>query len=219
LNLYLKRLFVTRLRKILFAILVIIVALSTIVYAYFVSVSSPETVGSSVSITSPPLQLSLSLDKMNYQTSDNMTVGFSLRNISNRTVAVTKGSYSSVGLGHYDPVFNLTTTTEGVSTAYSDELDNRFHFGFTLFDSNETIDQEPILVYDEVYDIHLEPGGTLNQTFKLSLQSLGELATPGTQVPQKGTFQILASLPNFWINGITAPTVTLETPSIAFTIR
>jgi hypothetical protein len=196
---------------------IIIAVLCAGVYAYWVSLPLPKTVGPSVSITSPPLELSVSLDKTEYVTSDNITLGFSLRNISNDTITVGR-TYAVAGPTQIDPTFRLTTSAEGVSTPGDPNmLGRRFYFGLTLVGSNGTIEQMPGIRLWELYTILIGPGGCLNQTLSISLPGLwGQMVE--VQPSRTGVFQIRGSFPDFYLEGA-GPTVTLETPSIAFTIN
>jgi hypothetical protein len=215
----LKGFFGSRTRKTIVGILVTVVALSTIVYAYYASRPSLNAVGPSVSITSPPLQLSLSLDKAEYQTSDNLTLSFSLRNISNKTVTMIE--YRICGLEPGIQTFNVTTSTAGASTPNAGDLERNFHFAFTWVGSNGTILEEPVAWINALLYVTLEPDGCLNQTFGMSLPSFWKALSfwnsPTSQPSPTGTFQIRASF-NFSVEGIETA-ATIETPSIAFTIR
>lgn len=202
-------------RRILAATAIIITVLCGGAYAYWVSLPLPRTAGPSVSITSTPLQLSIGLDKTEYATTDNLTVYFSLRNISNRTITVAETDFSYVGLGP-PPGFTLTTSAEGVTTLEEGGPGSRFHFGFTWGDSNETLVQEPLINHRELLYMLLEPKGCLNQTLHISIPDFWTVEE--IRSPRTGAFQIRGSLPGVYIDEITATSVTLETPSIAFTI-
>ena len=202
-------------RKVVLLAIILAMGLAAGTYAYYALVPLSETVGPSVSITSPPLQLSLSLDKAEYQTSDNLTLSFSLRNISNRTVTMTESrTYSLASVARY-----TTTSAVGVSTRNAGELERRSCFDFTLVGSDGTFADVPRagIGFPEMFYVALEPDGCLNQTFSFSsLLSFWNLMI-SDQPPHTGTFQIRASLADFSVEGIDA--ATFETPSIAFTIR
>jgi hypothetical protein len=212
-------LFASRLRRILMATVVIIAVLCTGAYAYWVSPPLPKTAGPSVSITSAPLQLSIGLDKTEYAATDNLTVYFSLRNISNKTVTVTETHGSGLGLEPLISGIRLTTSAEGVSVPVDPyKLDHRFHFYFSWVESNGTVifDMRNLGRLNELYDIVLEPNGCLNQTLYISPTDY--FGIPGLP-PLTGAFQIRGFLSDVWINGIAGPTVTLETPGIAFAVN
>ena len=216
---------VSRPRRILVATVVIIAVLCAGAYAYWVSLPLPRTAGPSVSITSTPLQLSIGLDKTEYATTDNLTIYFSLRNISNKTVTVTKTFASALGTELHYPVYTLTTSTEGVSNP-GDPLSRAlgmFHFGFVWVDSNGTVvNEQPQLMLKMIYDILLEPNGCLNQTFYISITDFygtefyTDFCGISGRSSQTGAFQIQGSLPGVMVDGV-GP-ITLDTPGIAFTI-
>ena len=189
---------------------ILIVGLASIAYAYWVSLPLPGAAGPSVSITSPPLQLSMGLDKTEYATTDNLTVYFSLRNISNKTVTVTESSWSNFGLEPRVSSFRLETSAEGVTSSH---LSNAFHFQFSWVYSNGTVvfDTRNLFRGSEIYDIVLAPDGCLNQTLYISPTE--EFGRP----LQAGALLIRGFLSHVYIDGSAPPTVTLETPSIAFT--
>jgi len=212
LNLYLKRLFVTRLRKILVATLIIIVALSVVTYAYWRSI--PSQTGAIVTLTSPPIELSISLDKTDQVISSNMSVHFSLRNINNMTISLTwpnwpwRPSSNLEGEGR----FWLTTTAGGV-TSYDDTL---LYFGYILTSSNGTIIEDnpsDYIIIPSTYSIDFEPNASINQTLTIDLLQYRDQ----THHPiQQGTYQISATL-HAYLND--KGPYTWETPSIVFTIR
>jgi len=205
----------SRSRRAVLLAAILVAGLAAGAYAYYVSMPSPITVGPNVSITSPPLQLSIGLDKTEYVTTDNLTLYFSLRNISNKTVTVTKTFASTLGIEPLVPAFTLTTGTEGVSTPGGPNDARGFQFGFNWFDSNGTVVQhQPNLILKMIYDILLEPNGCLNQTLYISITDFYGISG---QPPQTGAFQIQGSLPGVMVDGV-GP-ITLETPGIAFTIN
>jgi hypothetical protein len=210
-----RKLFGPRSRRIIVATVIIIAVLCVGVYAYWVSPPLRTTAGPSVSITSAPLQLSIGLDKTEYATADNLTVYFSLRNISNKTVTVTQTYSTDLGLDLKVREFRLTTYAEGVSS----DLLRCFHFRLIWVDSNGTVVADlpyQFFLFREVYDIVLEPNGCVNQTLTISIT--GYFGLSGLP-PKTGAFQIRGLLSDVWINGISGPTITLETPGIALAIN
>ena len=190
---------------------ILVVGLASIAYAYWISSLLPGTTGPRVSITSPPLQLSMGLDKTAYATTDNLTVNFSLRNISNETVTLTEHVGYGLGLEPLDPVFRATTSAEGVSISRY-----RFHFHFRWVDSNGTViyDTTGLFLYSELYDIVLAPDGCLNQTLYISIPGLFGI---DGQSPRIGAYQISGMLYGVTISG--SNELTIETPSIGFAIQ
>ncbi|MGB9134989.1 MAG: hypothetical protein WCC63_05345, partial [Candidatus Bathyarchaeia archaeon] len=160
----------SRSRRVMLLVGILAVGLASIAYAYWVLVPLPGAAGPSVSITSPPLQLSMGLDKTEYGAIDNLTVYFSLRNVSNKTVTVTEGAFYSLGFDSKYPVFRATTSAEGVTSS----RDNAFHFHFSWVDSNGTViyDTRDLFLYSAVTDVVLAPGGCLNQTLCISIPAL-----------------------------------------------
>lgn len=204
-----------RSRKTLLLTIVVVAVLCGSVFAYWVSLPSHKTAGPSVSITSTPLQLSIGLDKTEYATTDNLTLYFSLRNISNKTVTVEKTFGSTLGTEPLVPTYTLTTSTEGVSTPGDPNEVKGFQFGFTWLDSNGTVvEHQPEVMLAVVYDILLEPSGCLNQTLYISITDFYGISG---QPAQTGAFQIQGSLPRVLVDGV-GP-ITLETPSISFAIE
>jgi hypothetical protein len=149
----------------------------------------------------------MGLDKTEYATTDNLTVYFSLRNISNKTVTVTETSHGILGVDPNAHGFRLATSAEGVTSRGL----NAFHFQFSWVYSNGTVifDTRNLLRMPEIADIVLAPNGCLNQTLYISPT---EYFAP---VPT-GAFQIRGFLFHVCIDGSAPPTVTLETPTIAF---
>jgi hypothetical protein len=209
-------LFASRLRRILMATVVIIALLCTGAYAYWVSLPLPRTAGPRVSITSTPLQLSIGLDKTEYAATDNLTVYFSLRNISNKTVTLTEHVRYGLGLEPLDPVFRATTSAEGASTSEPNMINTLFHFHFRWVDSNGTViyDTTSLFLYSALYDIVLAPDGYLNQTLHISIPGLFGI---DGQSPRIEAYQISGMLYGVTISG--SNELTIETPSIGFTIQ
>ena len=83
-----KNWFKTNFSKVLLVTLIVIVVSVASVYAYL-EFLLPQS-GPRASITSPPLEFSLELDKERYQFGENTTLIFYLRNISNQTVTLEK---------------------------------------------------------------------------------------------------------------------------------
>ena len=200
----------SRSRRVMLLVGILVVGLASIAYAYWVSLPLSGTGGPSVSITSPPFQLSIGLDKTAYAVTDNLTVLFSLRNISNKTVTVTEPSRSNFGLEPGVSSFRLETSAEGVTS--NRPLHSGFHFYFSWVYSNGTVmfDTRSLFRMAEITDIVLAPDGCLNQTLYISPTE--EFGQP---LPT-GVFQIRGFLSHVWIDGNVGQTVTLETPTIAF---
>jgi hypothetical protein len=218
LNLYLKKLFVTRLRKILFATLVIIVALSVVAYAYWRSL--PSQTGPMVTLTSPPIELSLSLDKTDQVISSNMSIHFSLRNISNRTTTLTWPNWPWRPVGTDEGKYWLTTTAEGIAMYDDTLLYQGLQFGYILTASNGTVVEDnprDYIIIPSSYDITFEPNASINQTLTIDLARYRDQMHHPIQ---QGTYQISVRLQAFLSEGGNfTGLLTWETPSITFTLR
>jgi hypothetical protein len=214
-----KKLFVTRLRKILFATLAITIALSVVAYAYWKSL--PSITGPKVTLTSSPFELSMALDKTEYSLVDNMSVSFYLRNISNETVTLTWPNWPWRPESNLNDEgkFWLTTTAEGVTSSDDTLLYQGLQFGYILTDSNGTvIENNPnrYVIIPSTYSIDFEPNASIIQTLTIDLaQYVDDSFNP----LQQGTYQISATL-HAYLNerGNFTGSLTWETPSIAFAI-
>ncbi len=219
---YAVSLFGSRWRKIMLLIAILVVGLAAGVYSYWVSLPLPKPVGPSVSITSSPIQFSMGLDKTEYASSENLTVHFSLRNISNQTVTVREQHWYELDLSSPYSFMKLASNAEGVSIPSKPPiwLNGLFHFYFSWVDDNGTViyDTSQALLYQDGYDMIFAPYGSLNQTLSISLAGL-----PGTDaIPaQTRTFQITGILYHILINSTKLPDdiVDIRTPSIGFTVR
>jgi len=202
---FLRKLFVSHLRKVVFLIAVIVVALAATVYAYFLSL--PQA-GPRVSITSPPLEFSLELNKAEYQYGENITIVLCLRNISNQTITVGKSSMWII-----DPSYGvLTTEADGANFPEGEQhyLSRLFHFGFSITHQNGTvIFKEYIGPAQMTYDFTIEHGGYIKQTFIW----VNPLPTVSYHIP-RGIFQIRGI---FKAGIVGVGSITLETPTITFT--
>jgi hypothetical protein len=201
----LKALFESRLRKMLITVLVIVTVLGAGVYGYLASL--PSTTGPSVTLTSPPIELSMTLDKTQYSFAENMTISFHLRNISNETVILTKTSWRAAAPGE------IVTKAEGVTTYPENLLTVLIHFGILMYSSNGTVIAGFVEGSDQAnYDIILQPNGSLNQTifanFAYTVNESGRMECA------PGAYGISAV---FKASTISAG-YTLETPSITFTL-
>jgi hypothetical protein len=191
-----------RSRKILLTI-VVGATLCGSLLGYLLSLPPPK--GPIVYLTSPPVEFSMGMDKTHYSLADNMSISFSLRNISNETITWDKlgiiGIYPADELG-----ITLTTTYEGVTlpsegTDPQDEeysLKTWFHFGgfFLTFDNGTLVEKfEAPRVWP--YQLVIEPNGSLNQTLCFSL-TYSFHAPNGTKINAhnfgKGTYKIYGVL-------------------------
>lgn len=76
------------------ALLVIIVIAMVAVGTFAYWLSPPHISGPKTSIVSFPLEFAIELDKGEFQQGENVTIRLSLKNISNETIKVTYGSWS-----------------------------------------------------------------------------------------------------------------------------
>lgn len=199
-------------RRVVFLIAILVVTLVAGVYAYIASLRPQR--GPRVSITSHPVEFSMELNKAEYQYGENITITFLLKNISNQTMQFTKLS------GRGAPIYNtFITEVEGVNNPQG--IGTLAHFDFSITDANGT------QVYwwsggfsiPATYDIFFEPSGYLKQTLVWDY----DYGNWGMErILPKGTYQIRGMLRYILINrgnGWSAPAITLETPSITFTIK
>jgi hypothetical protein len=202
-----RELFASRSRRILISTVVIIAVLFAGVYGYLMSLPPPA--GPSVTLTSPPIQLSMTLDKTRYSFSENMTISFYLRNISNETITLVRPSQWPAEPG------TLITAAEGVTILpHRNLLTALLHFCLTITDMNGTaLLQLGKGGFMATYDIVLEPDASLNQTLFLNTK-YDLLLNPNGQQLQPGAYQISAALYAYQGSVL----YTRETPSIAFTL-
>jgi hypothetical protein len=198
---------ILRSRKTLLPTIAIIVVLCGSVFAYLLSLPRPK--GLKVTITSSPFELSMSLDKSAYSLDDNMTIGFYLRNISNETVTVTKGSMEG-GKG-------VTTVAEGVTVPNQPDLLNTlFHLGYILYAGNGTAIYRNLYgPVRAIYWLIFEPNASLSQTLSVRIRDYFGLDGNPTQ---KGAYQLSGAL----YAGVNSRDKVYEqyiweTPSISFT--
>ena len=177
---------------------VLIAASVLSVYAYLSSLTPQR--GPRVAITSPPLEFSMELDKVEYAYGENVTITFCLKNIGNETITVGKSSID---------IIEGVTSTE--ASGVNDPRPSAFHFGFSIADDNGTVIYERFKgATQEAYKFTVEPDGYLRQIFFWS--QYGFLASP---LP-RGAYQIRGIFRGHCTPGF--GTSILETPSITFMI-
>ena len=189
---------------------VLFVVLAAGVYAYFTSLQ-PQA-GPRASITSPPLEFSIELDKTEYGYAENVTIGFALKNTGNQTIEVT---YCEMQGALYHPI---STEVDDVYTRPGDEhlLSVLFHFDFSITDNNGTRVFQWSQTYfsnPATYAIYLEPNGCIKQTLVQCYYF-----DWATKPLPKGTYHIRGVL-HIGVQPGPMGGVTLETPSITFTVK
>jgi len=207
-----KRLIFSRSRKAALLVAAIVVALVAGVYAYRMLLSQQQ-IGPRVTITSPPLEFSMELEKAEFAVGENITIKFYLKNISNQTIRVTK--FRMVSVEPSDKI--LFTEADRASTPAGVEhlLSVLFHFGFSVTDNNGTeVFRSSHGPMPTQYNIVFEPSGYVKQTLiwkpeKETLVSIEPLLD--------GTYQVRGILYSISLNDAWPP-ITLETPSIALAI-
>jgi hypothetical protein len=188
----------SRSRKAAFIAAFLIAVLAVSVYAYLASLPSPP--GPRVTITSPPLQFSMQLDKTEYRLGENVTIKFWLKNTSNMTITLHCSSIFPYEGGHGTPMlFDFIITRANGTEIYRW---SEWHGAAEV-----------------VYDFTLDPGQEINQT-NTWFQTSGDLLYPKeVQVPA-GTYYIRGVIPpgrvGFGVSGVGR--IALETPSVAFVI-
>jgi hypothetical protein len=196
-------LFASRPRRILVIAGLITAVLCAGTYAYWASLSSPA--GPRVTLTSPPLEVSMTLDKTRYSFTENMTISFYLRNTSNETVTLTRPDLIGFDDG------SITTAAEGVTVRPAQNLlTNCVHFGIILYGGNGTVISRFVEgSIKQAYSIILQPYASLNQTEVGNLASaLDENGKMVQRAP--GAYEISAVLRTGQFE--------LDTPSITFTL-
>jgi len=207
-----KRLVFSRSRKVALLVAVIVVGLVAGVFAYRLSLLQ-QMIGPRVTITSPPLEFSMELEKAEFAVSENITMKFCLKNISNQTIKVTKLHWAPVEPS--DKI--LFTESEGINMppGYAHLLSILFHFGFSIAYNNGTeVFRFVSGPMPTLYDIIFEPGGYVKQT--LFWEPIKETPVSSEPLPN-GTYQIRAILYRIEVNEVWPP-ITLETPSITLAI-
>jgi hypothetical protein len=199
----------SRTRRTIVGILVIVVALSVVAYAYWRSL--PSQAGPEVTLTSPPFELSLSLDKSAYSPTDNMTIAVYLRNISNETITAEIPYIAAISPN--GPAMTLATVGQGVSTSLGGSLDGLCPLTYTLVANMATVIKIPSQGADESYSIIFEPGASLNQTLCINFPNYNELLAAPLQ---NGLYQVRVALERVSLNY--KDIYTWETPSITFTL-
>lgn len=185
-------------------IVVVVVGLVAAVYAY--SRLFNPAAGPKVSITSPPLEFSMELEKTQFQYGENITIGFRLENIGNETITIGRGTPPGWPSGYKETsYFNV----HGLDDYF---LQKEFHFGFRIMDINGTEIcelSEGILTYH--YSFRMNPGGWIEQTIILDYYSIEWADIYNPYQLSRGTYQIRGVL--------RCSPYTLETPSITFIIE
>jgi len=105
-------LFASRFRKVIFLVVVLLVALTVGVYAYMISLS-PHA-GPRVSVVSPPLEFSIGLEKTEFQQAEPINMTVSLKNVGNEMIQL-------------------------MWTSYYLYYDQRMYFDFVIVDENDTL--------------------------------------------------------------------------------
>ncbi len=193
----------SRARKAAFLVAVIVGALAATVYAYYVSLPPPA--GPRVSITSPPLEFSIELNKAEFLQAENITMIFTLKNISNETLKIERGSTL---------YFNPSGLTEsvGVSAVSDEPLDRFFFFGYSFVHSNGT---EVLRIargeLGIIYTFLMMPSGYLKQTV------FWDYFNRKFPLPS-GIYQIRGIIYEISVNDVW-PVITLETPTITIIIK
>ena len=190
----LKSLFASHPQRAALLIAILVVALVAGVYAYL---SSPQPrAGPKASVTSPPLEISISLDEAEYEPwpIDNVTITFTVKNISNQTVILHRNSF----FGYMDiPVY----------------LGD-----WSITDSNGTELYRYSIIHGSIQSVinfGIKPGEEINQAY-VWYQEYYDSSWRNLHA-SPGTYFIKGILNGYGING--GPAVTIETPQISFVIK
>jgi len=212
-------LFASRPRRILVATVLIIAVLCTGAFAYWTSLPSPA--GPKVTLTSSPFELSMMLDKTEYSLTNNISITFYLKNLSNETITASLPYAASVSPD--DQTFKVVTVGEGVDTSFNqsyptytagdDPLLGALPFSFTLINSSGVVvDKIPGAYAQMVWSIVFGPYASLNQTVTVNLAHY--IDSEGHPL-QKEAYTVIGAF-EAYLNG--GARFTWQTPSIAFTI-
>jgi hypothetical protein len=184
-------LFASRPRRILVITLLVIVVLCAGTYAYWTFL--PPQQGPRAATLSSPLELSIQLDKCEYQQGENVTITISLKNVGNETITVSWPSYSC-----------------------SDGVD--MYFDFIVMDGNGTKVSQWYYgrgLLASVLTRTLDPGQQLTNVYTW-MQDTGW--PDFAQVP-KGTYSVKGLSRGFDLTvGTQLTSMELETPTITFII-
>lgn len=180
-------------RKVVLLAAAIAAILATSAYAYMTSLPPHE--GPLVSITSPPLEFSMRMNKTEFVQGENVTIRLSLKNISNKTITLTWPDCYAAG-GKYIPVFDFRITDVNGTLVYQFAQSGSSSLAMELTET-------------------LNPGDQMGFTF-VWYQRTGY---PESAQVSKGTYCVRGSTGPM---GLTvdgqASGITLETPTIAFAI-
>jgi len=177
--------------KVFSVVLVLAVVSGVAVYAYL-GLLTPQA--GRATITSPPIEFSMELDKAEYLLGENVTIKLSLKNISNRTITL----YWSKFYAHYDMVM---------------------YFDFYVMHSNTTLVYqwtEDHIALPAVLEETLNPG---EQLISIYVWHQTTAYPDRAQVPA-GTYFVrgFTRRVGLTVEGQTS-VITLETPSIAFIVN
>lgn len=183
--------------KALLLVLIVVVASVAVVHAYWRLL--PPQAGPRVSITSPPLEFSLEMDKTEFQQSENVTIRLSLKNMGNKTITL---SWPNFLMSNF--------------YLYGDRI---MYFDFYVADANNT----RVFQYTKefgaaqsVLEETLNPGEQLVSVC-VWYQKTGH-SDYYAQVP-KGSYSVRGSTRRVrLIVDDQTSVITLEAPTIAFTI-
>jgi hypothetical protein len=151
----------------------------------------------------------MTLDKTRYSLSENMTISFYLRNISNETVTLMMPDQSPA------PPGSVITAAEGVTILPENLLTGLYHFGTILYSSNGTvIENDAVGWIPATYDIILQPNASLNQT---EFDNFAFTVDENGRVTQRalGPYEISGVL---YASMTGTPPFGWYTPSITFTL-
>ena len=179
----------TNFSKVLLVTLIVIVVSVASVYAYL-EFLLPQS-GPRVTILSQPLEFSMEMDKTEFRQGENITIRLSVKNVGNQTITL---RWSSFYL-HYDVVL---------------------YFDFYVLDMNNTVVFQWSKIYGRfpaVREKTLTPGEQL-----INVYVWGQWSELEGQVP-KGVYSVRGLTRQVaLIVGDQTSTITLETPTITFTI-
>jgi hypothetical protein len=189
----------SRFRKIAIATAFLAVILGVSTYAYYASLS-PQA-GPKVTVTSPPLQFSMQIDKTEYNMGENISIMFWLNNTSNETLKV---EYANTPI--LEPFIPFKRFDFVVSNESGELYDDATQHSWK---SNGTFE------LGRYYFYTLNPGEEIIETNFWDQKDLLMNQVPAGMYYLRGVIPVWEV--SFRING--GPWIKLETPSLSFIIK
>ncbi len=181
----------------------VLLVTSIAVSLYFGSFKSKATRSTMISY---PIELSCALEKASVGLKENLTVEFTLRNVSNQTITLRKPYTWPITSIYYSRYYSTTYGGANI-TQPPKNVSSLFHFGVAFACSNGTMIFEAIHgILPASYVISLGPNGYIEQTMLLDI---------GLDNLQAGNYEVRAIF-DYMLDNYSL--IALETPSITVTV-